>query len=630
MSNPKQTAPSQPTSDVRNTTGRGKEPVTQDQGGPAIPSGMLRQKYNQLLPIMAEKFNQEKEKNKKLKELKAQLNFEGCSRTSRYSESKTMSTKEHEKRHRFKGLHSPRTSVFSRIRRERSKSPIRRERSRSPRQRMKEVGVFKRLGSRGKSVFARSDNYNQHSHSRYTESLSKSEDIGGNVRVWFDDLPPKSIDNYDDLKKAFLKNYLQQKKYIKDHIELHNIKQRDGESTKDFVRRYKLESIDVKGAPECMRISGFVHGITGPEVIKRLHEKIPKNGRRNDESNHIFLPGRGGFRNQQRSKRKQDRFSLLTKTPKEIFALDKGKFKAPPPMTTPVEKHNYAKFCEFHGEVGHNTDKCMHMRKQIEEMLKAEKLSHLIKEVKQNNGKEQPKERVARQRITHSFSPNQEILFPPLGEDEGAEGPMIIEAEIGGHCIHHISPSPYNEIIGRSGFRKLQAVPSTAHGVLKISVEGGVITLKSSKLVPLECAMVSGPEETPSAIMSIIKERVKVAINPKYPEQIVMTSFTLTEGDRNKLCGLFQRNLDIFAWKPADMSGVSRHIAEHHLNVRERCSLVRQKKRGQAADRNQAIQEEVEKLVEAGIIREVHYHDWLSNPVKNMMTVGGCAPISKI
>ncbi|GKA29263.1 hypothetical protein Tco_0715508 [Tanacetum coccineum] len=63
------------------------------------------------------------------------------------------------------------------------------------------------------------------------------------------------------------------------------------------------------------------------------------------------------------------------------------------------------------------------------------------------------------------------------------------------------------------------------------------------------------------------------------------------------------------------MTGVPRHIAEHRLNMRKGCSPVRQKKRGQAADKNQAIQEEVGKLVEAGIMREVHYHDWLSNPV---------------
>ncbi|GKA57271.1 reverse transcriptase domain-containing protein [Tanacetum coccineum] len=367
----------------------------------------------------------------------------------------------------------------------------------------------------------------------------------GNARVWFDDLLSESIDRYDDLKKAFLENYLQQKKCIKDPIEIYNIKQREGESTKDFV------------------------------------------------------------------KRKDKALAIL--------------------------------------------------------MV-------------------QPWERVVRQRITQSFSLNPEIFFSPLGEDEGTEGPMIIEAEIGGHCIHRIyvdggsaskilfehcfsrlrpeiknqlipattpliefsgdiiwpigqiqllvkigdeehsalawmnfvvvsSLSPYNGIIERPGVKKLQAVPSTTHGMLKILVEGGVITLKSSKLVPLEWTMVFGPEGTLSATKPIIEERVKVAINSEYPEQTLMIGSTLTEEGRNKLSGILLRNLDIFSWKPADMNGVPRHIAKHRLNVREGCSPVRQKKRGQAADRNQAIQEEVGKLVEAGIMREVHYHDWLSNLV---------------
>ncbi|GJV51787.1 reverse transcriptase domain-containing protein [Tanacetum coccineum] len=63
------------------------------------------------------------------------------------------------------------------------------------------------------------------------------------------------------------------------------------------------------------------------------------------------------------------------------------------------------------------------------------------------------------------------------------------------------------------------------------------------------------------------------------------------------------------------MTWVSRHIAEHRLNVREGCPPVRQKKRSQVPERNKAIQEEVEKLVEAGIMKEVHYHSWLANPV---------------
>ncbi|GJY51020.1 putative ribonuclease H-like domain-containing protein [Tanacetum coccineum] len=85
--------------------------------------------------------------------------------------------------------------------------------------------------------------------------------LTGNARVWFDDLLKETIDSYDDLKKAFLENYLQQKKCIKDPVKIHSMRQRDGESTKEFVRRYKLECRDVKGAPECMKISRFMHGL---------------------------------------------------------------------------------------------------------------------------------------------------------------------------------------------------------------------------------------------------------------------------------------------------------------------------------------------------------------------------------
>ncbi|GJW92628.1 reverse transcriptase domain-containing protein [Tanacetum coccineum] len=402
---------------------------------------------------------------------------------------------------------------------------------------------------------------------------------------------------------------------------------------------------------------------------------------------------KGGFKNQQRPEKRQDRFALLTKTPKEILALDKGKFKPPPPMTTPVEKRNASKFCEFHGEVGHTTDECMHLKRQIEEMLKAGKLSHLIKELKQSNGKDQTKvakkgeaagkdkplailmvqtgRKIAKQRITQTFSPETMISFPPLGEEDGTEGPMVIEAEVGGHLVHRMyvdggasseflyehcfnqlrpeiknqmvlattylvgfsgeiiwplgqvsllvkigdeeystsawmnfmivrSHSPYNGIIGRPGVRRIKAIPSTAHGMLKFLVTGGTVTLRSSRIIPLECAMISGPRTQQPVVDQGIEEKIQVAIHPEYPEQTIAIGSTLTEEGRKKLCGLLRQNLDIFAWKPADMTGVPRHIAEHRLNVREGCFPVRQKKRGQASERNKAICEEVEKLVNAG------------------------------
>ncbi|GJS31933.1 reverse transcriptase domain-containing protein [Tanacetum coccineum] len=377
-------------------------------------------------------------------------------------------------------------------------------------------------------------------------------------------------------------------------------------------------------------------------------------------------------------------------------------------MTTPVEKRNASKFCEFHGEVGHTTDECMHLKRQIEEMLKAGKLSHLIKELKQSNGKDQSKaakkgetsgkdkplailmvqpwQRVAKQRITQTFSPESVISFPTLGEEDKTEGPMIIEAEMRGHCVHRMyvdggssseimyehcfnrfrpevrnqmipattplvgfsgeiiwplgqisllvkigdeehstfawmnfmvvrSPSPYNGIIGRPGVRRIRAVPSTAHEMLKFPVTSGTVTLQSSRIIPLECTMVSGPGAPQPVINQVTEEKIEVAIHPEYPEQTIAIGSTLTEDGRKELCGLLRRNLDIFAWKLADMTGVPRHIAEHRLNIREGCLPVRQKKRGQAPERNKAIYEEVEKLVDACIMKEVHYHSWLSNPV---------------
>ncbi|GJV53367.1 hypothetical protein Tco_1449108 [Tanacetum coccineum] len=177
------------------------------------------------------------------------------------------------------------------------------------------------------------------------------------------------------------------------------------------------------------------------------------------------------------------------------------------------------------------------------------------------------------------------------------------------------SPSPYNGIIGRPRVRRIRTVPSTTHGMLKFPVTCGTVTLRSSRIILLECTMVPGPGVLQPVINQVTEEKIQVAIHPEYLEQTIAIGSTLTEEGRKELCGLLRRNLDIFAWKPADMTGVPRHIAKHRLNIREGCIPIRQKKRGQAPERNKAIRKEVEKLVDADIMKEVHYHSWLSNLV---------------
>ncbi|GJZ14226.1 reverse transcriptase domain-containing protein, partial [Tanacetum coccineum] len=98
----------------------------------------------------------------------------------------------------------------------------------------------------------------------------------GAARVWFDVLPPESIDGYKDLEAAFLAYFMQQKKYVKDPVEIHNIKQSDEETIEEFMEQFKVETGGMKGAPECMRISEFMHGVNNPELTKCLNEHVPK------------------------------------------------------------------------------------------------------------------------------------------------------------------------------------------------------------------------------------------------------------------------------------------------------------------------------------------------------------------
>ncbi|XP_052624863.1 uncharacterized protein LOC128132371 [Lactuca sativa] len=63
------------------------------------------------------------------------------------------------------------------------------------------------------------------------------------------------------------------------------------------------------------------------------------------------------------------------------------------------------------------------------------------------------------------------------------------------------------------------------------------------------------------------------------------------------------------------MVGVERKVIEHKLMIKPEVKEVKQKKRVQGGDRNRAINEEMSKLTEAGIVREVMFPTWIANPV---------------
>nr|GEY86265.1 reverse transcriptase domain-containing protein [Tanacetum cinerariifolium] len=364
----------------------------------------------------------------------------------------------------------------------------------------------------------------------------------GAARVWFDELPPESIDSYNDLKAAFLAYFMQQKKYVKDPVEIHSIKQKDGETIEDFMERFKVETGRIKGARECMRIFGFMHGVNNPELTKRINEHVPKTMEEMMITTTAFIRGeavaaskkkghvswkaqdhskrqnsdkRSDFQGHSREGRGSNRFTPLTRTPKEILAAEAGKFQPPPPMVTPVEKKSINEFC---------------------------KLSHLIKEIKhgRDQSKTGKKETTAKDKPTAIYmiqswqktirqkrmyvdgGSSMEILYehffnrlrpeiksqmvPATTSLTGFSGETIWPLGqlrllvIIGDANHSTrawmnfmivwSLSPYNGIIGRPGIRAIQAVPSIVHGMLKFPVEGGIVRIRSTVLIPIECTSV--------------------------------------------------------------------------------------------------------------------------------------------
>ncbi|XP_075640244.1 uncharacterized protein LOC142611990 [Castanea sativa] len=70
------------------------------------------------------------------------------------------------------------------------------------------------------------------------------------------------------------------------------------------------------------------------------------------------------------------------------------------------------------------------------------------------------------------------------------------------------------------------------------------------------------------------------------------------------------------------MLGISSEIIQHKLDVDPEKKLVQQRRRMFAPERNQATMDEVNKLLQAGFIREIYYPDWLANIVLVKKTNG--------
>ncbi|KAG7564974.1 Reverse transcriptase domain [Arabidopsis suecica] len=163
-------------------------------------------------------------------------------------------------------------------------------------------------------------------------------------------------------------------------------------------------------------------------------------------------------------------------------------------------------------------------------------------------------------------------------------------------------PAAYNIILGTPWIYQMKAVPSTYHQCIKFPTPSGVGTIRGSQ----EASRTWQKED--DVVIEVVLEEDK-------PDRKVRIGVTLAGEIKEALVELLRKNKTSFAWTAADMPGIDPSIICHKLNVDPSFKPVKQKRRKLGVERAKAVNDEVDKLLKIGSIREVQYPEWVANTV---------------
>ena len=173
-------------------------------------------------------------------------------------------------------------------------------------------------------------------------------------------------------------------------------------------------------------------------------------------------------------------------------------------------------------------------------------------------------------------------------------------------------PSSYNVIIGQPTLNKWKAATSTYCLKVKFPTDNGVGEVKGDQVLARECyqAVLVAKENHTWMIGEKDEDKVEALEVVELVEGLVTKATrigtTLSLEMRARLIQFLKENLDVFAWSHEDMPGVAPEIIQDKLNVNPDRKPVQQRQRVFTLERDQAVMDEVTKLLAVGFIREVH------------------------
>ncbi|GKC91350.1 reverse transcriptase domain-containing protein [Tanacetum coccineum] len=392
------------------------------------------------------------------------------------------------------------------------------------------------------------------------------------ARIWWNSQKAGSILKYEDLKAKFRSHFSQQKKFTKMHLAVHNIKQREGESTRAFVTRNLVEFLS-------MDLPTTYKGLMEKTYTWIEAREVATNGAPNDRREGFDRSRKNPSWDNNKGQKNRDRFfpyrgsnhgllSNLSKSLREILATEKvvKTFEQPPRLPRSRRSWDMSKYCHFHEDYGHNTNQCQELRHQIKEPEKSGQLAHLVKGIKKES---KDNRALKRKSVEESVDRVKEITFPPVSSINSSD-PVIIKARISERQVSRVYMDSGSscEVIYENCFLKLKPsirtvmqrmgiVVYTIHGAIKFHTPRGIgtvfLTRKSDKAREEQKKLKGTPQKATKDILGCADTKETIVVNEEYLEQTIVIGRQLPTSFKMKLHGLLRANTDVFAWTYAHM-----------------------------------------------------------------------------
>ncbi|XP_027174210.1 uncharacterized protein LOC113773797 [Coffea eugenioides] len=250
--------------------------------------------------------------------------------------------------------------------------------------------------------------------------------LQGTARKWFWGLEPRSISTLGELVERFLHRFISSRPTTRTSAYLLNLQQNPGESLRSYVQRFHEECVQIPNPNEQVTIAAFTHGLVSGVFNTGIHKKYPRRlhelwlkvekGIQAEDLNRMKKEvqaarpradprkakelGRGesgtgnGFQSPGRDRRSVfDRISkgkspipeseltpLNTSRSRVLSVMEQNNLgKAPPKMWGSKDKRNSNLYCLYHRDIGHETEHCNDLKKEIENLIRQGHLKQFIR-----------------------------------------------------------------------------------------------------------------------------------------------------------------------------------------------------------------------------------------------------------